>query len=80
MITKIQKWGNSLGIRLPSVFIKELELKDNSSVEIKLADKKIVIEPVKIVQYDLDELLSKVSEENIHEEIIFDGPEGKEIW
>ena len=80
MITKIQKWGNSLGIRLPSVFIKELELKDNSSVEIKLADKKIVIEPVKIVQYDLDELLSKVSEENIHEEIIFYGPEGKEIW
>ncbi|MBM3699833.1 MAG: AbrB/MazE/SpoVT family DNA-binding domain-containing protein [Actinobacteria bacterium] len=80
MITKIQKWGNSLGIRLPSVFTKELELKENSSVEIKLADKKIVIEPVEIVQYDLDELLSKVSEENIHEEIIFDGHEGKEIW
>jgi antitoxin MazE len=80
LITKIQKWGNSLGIRLPSVFTKELKLKENSSVEIKLIDKKIIIEPVEIVQYDLDELLSKVSEENIHEEIIFDGPEGKKIW
>ncbi len=80
MITKIQKWGNSLGIRLPSVFTKELGLKENSTVEIKLRDKKIVIEPVDMVQYDLDELLSKVSEENIHEEIIFNGPEGKETW
>ena len=80
MITKIQKWGNSLGIRLPSVFTKELKLKENSAVEIKVADKKIVIEPVEIVQYDLDDLLSKVSEENIHKEVFIDGPEGKEIW
>lgn len=80
MITKIQKWGNSLGIRLPSVFTKELELKENSAVEIKVADKKIVIEPVEIVQVDLNDLLSKVSEENIHKEILIDGPEGKEIW
>lgn len=80
MITKIQKWGNSLGIRLPSVFIKELKLKENSAVEIKVADKKIVIEPVEIAQYDLDYLLSKVSEENIHKEIFINSPEGKEIW
>jgi antitoxin MazE len=80
LITKIQKWGNSLGIRLPSVFTKELELKENSAVEIKVADKKIVIEPVEIVQVDLNDLLSKVSEENIHKEILIDGPEGKEIW
>lgn len=80
MITKIQKWGNSLGLRLPNAYIKELKLKENSAVEIKVENKQIVISPVETEEYELKELLSRVSESNIHKEIQIDIPEGKEIW
>jgi antitoxin MazE len=47
MKTEIKKWGNSLGIRIPSLFIKELSLKDGSSVSIKKKGKKIIIKPAR---------------------------------
>ncbi|MCL4385476.1 MAG: AbrB/MazE/SpoVT family DNA-binding domain-containing protein [Actinobacteria bacterium] len=74
MITKIQKWGNSLGLRLPNAYIKELKLKENSAVEIKVENKQIVISPVETEEYELKELLSRISESNIHKEMQIDIP------
>lgn len=47
MHTVVQKWGNSLGIRIPSLYVKELNLKNGHSVEITEEDGKIVIVPLK---------------------------------
>lgn len=80
MISKILKWGNSLAIRIPMSFTRELKLKENSPVDIKIEKNKIIISPVEIKNYDLKELVSRVSETNIHSEIETGPPQGKEIW
>jgi antitoxin MazE len=80
MEAKIQQWGNSLAFRVPQAIAKLLHLKKNSSVEIHLDHGKLVIEPVVDKSYDLDYLLSQVTEENIHKEFELGEPVGKEIW
>jgi antitoxin MazE len=64
MKTLIKKWGNSLGIRIPSLFIKELSLEDGSSVSIKKKGKKIIIKPAK--KNVPDKKRNKVNEDNVH--------------
>jgi len=77
MKTMVQKWGNSLGIRIPSVYVKEFNLKGGSSVEIVKNNESIVIIPKRNT---LEELLSKVHDENIHEYIDTGASVGKEEW
>ena len=66
MQATIQKWGNSLGVRIPSLIAKELELKSGSSVEIREEDHRIIIQasPKKTLR----KILELVTEENIHSE------------
>jgi antitoxin MazE len=78
METVIKKWGNSLGIRIPNVIARELSLHDGSLVDINDYGKEIIIKPVKKLK--LAEMLSKINEQNTHEEIRTGGPAGKEIW
>ena len=69
MLTKIRKWGNSLGMRIPKSFAKEAAIEEGSSVDISLEGDRIVIRPVRAAQYRLSDLLSQVTEDNRHEEI-----------
>lgn len=77
MKTVVQKWGNSLGIRIPSLFVKEFNLKNGISVEISEEDGKIVIYPPKKT---LTDLLSKVTNENRHSAIETGPSVGNEEW
>jgi len=74
----IKKWGNSLGIRIPSVMAKDLSLKDGSHVEIKDEENRIVIIPSP--KEKLKDLLSKINKSNLHNEINTGSPVGKEAW
>jgi len=74
----VKKWGNSLGIRIPNPIVREFSLKDGSHVDIDDRGKEIVIKPVQ--RNKLSEMLSKINEQNIHEEIDTGEPVGKEIW
>jgi len=74
----VRKWGNSLGIRIPSHIIRELSLKDGSYVDINDKGKVITIKPVE--KPKLSEMLAGINEQNIHKEIETGGPAGKEIW
>ena len=78
MLSKIQKWGNSLALRLPMVLAKELALHEGSEVNLSLEDEKLVIEPAKPVEYRLEEMLSLVNEDNLHGEYSYDRPVGRE--
>ncbi|MBS3970093.1 MAG: AbrB/MazE/SpoVT family DNA-binding domain-containing protein [Clostridia bacterium] len=81
MIVKVQKWGNSLALRIPKSFAEEIKLKVDSRVNLSLQENKLVIESVdETPEYELKELLLKVQESNIHTEYSFGKPEGKEIW
>jgi len=77
MKTMVQKWGNSLGIRIPSVYVKEFDLKGGSSVEITRKNGNIVIVPKRNT---LEELLSRVNEKNIQEHVDTGSSVGKEEW
>lgn len=77
--TQIQKWGNSLAIRIPKPFAVEIGLEQNSTVSVSVIDGKLVLEPVKPT-YTLAELLSQVTPENLHQEVETGAAVGNEVW
>jgi antitoxin MazE len=74
----IKKWGNSLGIRIPNLIVRELSLKDGSFVDIKDMGNEIIIKPKE--KNKLSEMINAINAKNIHKEIETNGPVGKEIW
>jgi antitoxin MazE len=78
MSVKIQKWGNSLGVRIPKTIIEKVNLSENSEVVIESKNGTIVIFPAK-KQYSLDSLLEQITKGNLHSEEDFKS-EGKEVW
>jgi len=75
----IKKWGNSAAIRLPASLLQALHLGINSRVNIEDKKGKLVITPV-VHEYDLDTMLNNITEENLHHEVDFGKPIGKEQW
>jgi antitoxin MazE len=80
MKTHVQKWGNSLALRIPKSFASEVGLKSDSPVEVSAEDGKLVIVPVAKPQLTLKQLLSKVTPENIHHEVETGPAIGNEAW
>jgi antitoxin MazE len=78
MITKIQKWGNSLALRIPKSVAKTIKIDEGSDVKIKVEKNKIVITRKKNQTYKLKELLSLVTNENLHNENGFKKSHSKE--
>jgi antitoxin MazE len=68
MDVKVQKWGNSLAIRIPKVYAREINVDLGSRLTINRLDKKLILEP-KQEKKSLKALLEKVTKENIHEEV-----------
>lgn len=80
MQTKIQKWGNSLAIRIPKSFALDINLKQDELVDLSVDESRIVITPVGGKKYSLEEILKGISKNNLHSEIDTGSPIGKEIW
>ena len=80
MEARLQKWGNSDGIRIPSTLLKSLNLKTNDIVNISIEDEKIIITKSKTKKVSLKELFDNYNGENLTKDFEWDGPEGKEIW
>jgi len=66
--TRVQKWGNSLAVRIPKSFAGGLGLENNGPIEMSLEEGAIVIKPDLDGAWDLDSLLDSVTDENIHPE------------
>ena len=80
METRIQKWGNSLAVRIPKPIAAQLGLANHSSVELSLRGTELVITPVKHPDLKLADLLAGVTEDNLHGEIDTGTLVGKETW
>lgn len=80
MKVQIQKWGNSLALRIPKSFAVESKIKQGSTVEVSLESGKIIVFPVAEPEFLLDDLLAKVTAENLHGEIDTGSSVGKEAW
>ncbi|MGA2468721.1 MAG: AbrB/MazE/SpoVT family DNA-binding domain-containing protein [Thermodesulfobacteriota bacterium] len=80
MKTRVQKWGNSLALRIPKSFATEAGLDRDSSVEVSLIDGKLTIVPDTKPKFTLKQLLSQVTNENLHHEVDTGPAMGNEAW
>jgi antitoxin MazE len=80
MRTRVQKWGNSLALRIPKSFADEVGLQKETSVEISLAEGKLVITPIAKPMLNLNQLLAGITKENLHHEVDTGPAVGKEVW
>lgn len=76
MTTKVQKWGNSLAIRIPKNIADQIDIDQGTEIELYVEDDGLIIKP-KRKTLSLNDLLNKVTDENRHKEIVF-GVEGNE--
>jgi antitoxin MazE len=80
MKTRVQKWGNSLALRIPKSFAAEAGLRENAPVELSLVEGKLVVQPVAARPPTLEELLRGVTDENLHGEWDTGPAVGREAW
>lgn len=80
MRTRVQKWGNSLALRIPKSFAEEAGLKNSSPVDVSLVDGRLIIAPVRKPKWTLNELLARVTPDNLHGEVDTGPAMGNESW
>jgi len=80
MKSQIQKWGNSLSIRIPKAFANEVGLEQNDIVELSLSEGKLIITPASKSPFSLEELVDGITANNIHGEVDMGLAEGLEVW
>ncbi len=80
MQARIQKWGNSLAVRIPKTLATEAHLAQEAVVELAVAKGKLIIAPIKKKKYKLEELVSRITDDNIHTENIWGPAVGREVW
>lgn len=80
MLTKVQKWGNSIALRIPKAFADEMQFAPDSAVEMHVEDGKLIIQSVGKPEFSLDELIAGITPVNLHAETEWGEPVGREGW
>lgn len=80
MRVRIQKWGNSLALRIPKSFAIETALDPGTEVDLTLEEGRLVVTPRRAPTYDLSELLAHITPENLHHEVDTGPSVGIEAW
>ena len=80
MKSAVQRWGNSLAVRIPRAFAQETRLGNGTEVDLRLKAGTLVISRVRKRRYSLSGLLARVRKTNVHSETGWGGPMGREVW
>jgi len=80
MKTHVRKWGNSLALRIPKSVAAEAGLRPDAAVDLSIVKGKVVIEPLSEEPLTLEELVARITPENVHEETDWGPPVGREVW
>ena len=80
MLTKVQKWGNSLALRIPKAFAVDAQLENDSFGEISIVKGKIIITPVPAPRWTRDDLRAGLTKDNLHNEVDTGFAVGNEVW
>ena len=80
MNATVQKWGNSLALRLPSSLAKDVHLHQGSVVEVAVVGGKMVVKPKRQRKYSLAQFLKGVTKNNRHSEHDWGEAIGQETW
>ena len=78
--TRVQKWGNSLALRIPKTYAEEAGLAPDVAVDIRLKNGALIITTAPAKSYALDDLLSAVTADNLHSEVDAGPSVGREVW
>jgi antitoxin MazE len=74
----VKKWGNSAAVRIPAAVMEAISLNLDETVDVREEGGRIVIEPVRVKEYNLDQLLAGITPDNLHGEVDFGPAVGKE--
>ena len=80
MQVRVQKWGNSLAIRIPKPLAEDAKVEEGTVLNLVVSEGKVVATPVKKSKQSLKQMLANVSRKNLHAEIESDAPVGREVW
>ena len=80
MQTKIQKWGNSLGLRIPRSFAAEAQVEEGATVDLSVENGRLLVRPLRVRRYALSVLLRRVSSRNLHVAVSTGRAVGREAW
>jgi antitoxin MazE len=82
MVTKVQKWGNSQGLRFTKEVLQDAQIDVGDEVNVSVRGGRIIVEPLSKVRgrYKLKELVSKIGKGQRGTEVEWGGPVGKEAW
>ena len=82
MLSKIQKWGNSQGLRFTKALLQEAQINVGDEVSISVQKGRIIVEPATKVRgkYDLKELVSRIPQEYQAKELDWGESIGREEW
>lgn len=78
MVTRIQKWGNSLGLRLPKALADQTGISEGTAVDVTVEGGLIVVRPT--TTYALADLLNAITHDNRHDVVDWGEPLGRESW
>jgi antitoxin MazE len=79
MRSQVQKWGNSLALRIPKAFAIEAGLQEDAVVDLALVEGKLIVTP-RPEPISLEKLLAGITPDNLHDEQDLGGPVGREVW
>lgn len=79
MRVTVKKWGNSASVRIPASVMSAAKVRLDQAVDVREERGRIIIEPVRVPAFNLDSLLAGITDENLHGEVDFGKPVGKEI-
>lgn len=77
MQTNLQKWGNSLGVRIPVQLAKQLHLQPGSPISLEIENGRLILQPPK---YTLTTMLEAITSQNMHHQLLDDISVGNEEW
>lgn len=80
MEARIQKWGDSLALRIPESFATGIRLKQGTLVDVSIRDGTLIVEPLYPSPVTLEDLLKDVTPENLHDEVETGRAVGREMW
>ena len=80
MEVRIEAWGDGVALRIPSALATKVGLKSGSTVDVTSKGEKLVISVVNRSRRRLETLVNGITESNLHDEVDFGPPVGREIW
>ena len=80
METRVQRWGNSLALRIPKPLAEEVGLENDTPVHLTLQGKTLIIKPVRSAADRLEAYLALINDTNIHGEVPSGDAQGGEVW